>query len=693
MTEKIKAHHLARKAIVYVRQSSPGQVAHNKESQRLQYQMSQRVQTLGWQDVEVIDDDLGFSGSSSAARVGFQRMVAEVCLGKIGAVAAREVSRFARNNRDWHQLIEMCSLVDTLLVDHEAVYNPRSANDRLLLGLKGSLSEYELDLLRQRSLEARYAKARRGELVADTPIGFIKTPEQRIEMDPNLRVRRAIDLVFEKFFALGSGRQTLMWLVEEGVSLPARRRVVNGWETWWRRPVYRTIVSILTNPVYAGAYAYGRTQVESRVRDGVLQKTAVRKPLPSWTVLIQNHHEGYVSWEQYERIQAMLKDNVSNFRQDRRAACRQGAALLVGLLRCGRCSRKLLVGYSGRDSAVSRYICHRGQLDKGEQRCLSFGGRLVDEAVSREVCRLVQPGAIDAAVQLVHAQSGEKDRLVEALALEVTSARYEAERSRKQYDAVDPSNRLVADELERRWNVALETLHGVETRLDEARNVSGQSAPVDSALLMDLARDLEQIWDDPRTENRLKKRILRTVLREIVVNVDEAGGKVNLVLHWQGGVHTQLQVARRRRGYSRLHTNSDTVDAIRALALVSDDDVIAAFLNRSGLETGRGNRWTRERVASVRSARGIPRHDAAKQDTDGWMNLTQAATYLDTTTTTLRKAVESGGVPGLHPIKSGPWVFRRAELDQARARETLSSRRQTATEPSSAQLDLIISNR
>ena len=275
MSEKLTASRLARRAIVYVRQSSHHQLVHNTESRRLQYAMEERVRDRGWQETEVVDEDQGRSATTTHGRTGFQRMVAEVCLGKVGAVAAIEVSRFARNNRDWHQLIEMCAMVDTLLIDHETIYDPRHPNDRLLLGLKGSMSEYELDLLRQRSLEARWAKAKRGELVINAPVGFIKTADQRLEKDPDLRVQHAIELVFAKFFELGSARQAAMWFIEHGVELPAKRWGVAGWETWWRRPAYRSVISVLKEPTYAGAYAYGRTAAQTQVIAGVLHKTMV----------------------------------------------------------------------------------------------------------------------------------------------------------------------------------------------------------------------------------------------------------------------------------------------------------------------------------------------------------------------------------------------------------------------------------
>ncbi|MEO8180626.1 MAG: recombinase family protein [Deltaproteobacteria bacterium] len=313
MTERLTQKHLQRKGFVYVRQSSQQQVLRNQESRRLQYAMQQRMEHLGWRDIEVVDDDLGVSATSTTGRDGFQKMVAAVCLGEVGAIAAREVSRFARNNRDWHQLIEMCRLVDTLLIDHEAIYDPRLPNDRFLLGLKGSFSEYELDLLRQRSLEARYAKAKRGELVILAPVGYIKTPDQRLEMDPDRRVQQAIGKVFEKFVELGSARQVLMWFLEHGLELPGVRRGADSWETWWRRPRFGTVMRILSDPTYAGAYGFGRTGTESEVREGALQRRRVRKPLGEWRVLIPDHHEGYISWDNFERIQSMLSNNTSTF--------------------------------------------------------------------------------------------------------------------------------------------------------------------------------------------------------------------------------------------------------------------------------------------------------------------------------------------------------------------------------------------
>jgi DNA invertase Pin-like site-specific DNA recombinase len=633
------------------------------------------TRSLGWKDVEVIDEDLGRSAASAIGRTGFQYLVAEVCLGKVGAVVAREVSRFARNNRDWHQLIEMCSLVDTVLVDHDTVYDPRHGNDRLLLGLKGSLSEYELDLLRQRSLEARRQKAARGELVILAPVGYVKSADDRLEMDPDSRVQQAITLVFDKFLELGTVRQTLMWFIEHGLELPSTCFAARGWTTHWKRPSYRSVLSILRNPTYAGAYAYGKTTARPQVRDGAFHSVRVRKPLEQWSVLLRDRHDGYITWETFERIREMITRNAQSWRTPGTGAAKGGPSLLAGLLRCRRCGRVLMVNYTGNDHGVLRYVCRRGGLDNGEPRCISFGGSPIDDVVAHEVLRVVEPCAVEAAVRAATETEQKAQGLIDALRLEVKAAEYEAERARKQFDAVDPENRLVADELERRWNRALLKLQGAQTRLDQehARTADETSPcmPPGSASLGDLARDLERVWNAPETDVRLKKRIVRAVVAEIIVDVDASASEVVLVIHWKGGIHTTLRVRRRRSGENRHHTSKDIVEAVRILARVCTDEIIAGVLNRNGVLTGRGNRWTLERVISLRSTHEIERHCADRQREHGWMKLGEAAAYTRVSEKTLRRAVEQGLIEAAHPLSKGPWVFARQALDEPEARRRL----------------------
>jgi DNA invertase Pin-like site-specific DNA recombinase len=669
MSEKIRTQHLERKAILYVRQSSPYQVIHNLESQKLQYAMEARLRQLGWHEIEVVDEDLGRSAAGCVTRAGFERMVAEVCLGKVGAVAAREVSRFARNSREWQQLVEVCRVVDTVLIDQEMVYAPRLSNDRLLLGLKGSLNEYELDLLRQRSVEARREKARRGELIVSAPIGYIKSEDQRLEKNPDLRVQQAILLVFRKFTELGTVRQTLMWFLEHGLEVPTR--TPRG-ETRWKRPTYRSMHRILTSPVYGGAYAYGKTEHLTGYDGGRPRHVCQRKPRDQWLALIPGAHEGYVSWEEFERIGSTIRENTQGEQQP--GAVRNGQALLSGLLRCRRCGRKLSVRYTGNGHDVLRYTCIRGWLDNGEPRCIAFGGITVDEAIGREVLRVVQPAAIEASVLAGEERAQQRDDVIEALHRDLEAARYAAERTQRQYDAADPENRLVAAELERRWNLTLQHVREIEVRI-EHHGVAIDSGPAPSQEdFHQLAHELEAVWVGPITSARLRKRIVRTLIEEVLVDVDSSAGELILTVHWKGGVHTELRLPRRRRGQSSTQTPRELIGAVTVLARICSNDVIAGVLNRNGHLTGRGNRWTRERVTALRSHHRIACYKPENRQL--WINLTDAAALLDISPRTLRLAIDRGEIPADHPFADGPWVISR-DILEAKAAQTLKQRART----------------
>jgi len=546
------------------------------------------------------------------------------------------------------------------LIDQEMVYTPRQSNDRLLLGLKGSLNEYELDLLRQRSVEARREKAKRGELIVAAPAGYVKG-EGRLEKDPDRRVQERVLLVFSKFFELGSARQTLLWFLENGLQVPVsspRDQVI------WRRPQYTTIYTMLTNPAYAGAYAYGRTEHSMQYEQGQPRHRSRRKPRQQWWALIRDTHEGYISWKQFEEIQHMMTNNVHL--GDRSGATKRGSALLAGLLRCQRCGRKLMVAYTGNGPFVLRYVCRRSALDNGEPPCITFAGLSLDEAISREIMNVLEPAAIEAAVLATEQETLQQEEIISALKRELEAAQYTARRAEKQYDTTDPDNRLVASELERRWNEGLQKVKQIEARIEQT--VRGrQVTPTTRDEFETLAGDLEVVWSHPETDARLKKRIVRTLIEEVMVDVDGEAGEIIAVIHWKGGVHTEVRIPRRRRGYSRTHTPKEIVDAVRVLVRICSDDVIAGALTRSGLVTGMGNRWTRERVTSLRSHHGIPPYNADRRRAEGWLTLTEAADQLHMSGITLRLAIERGEIDAEHPLTNGPWVINRRALETPRA--------------------------
>lgn len=631
---------------------------------------------LGWEAVEVIDEDLGKSGGGGTERPGFQKLLAAICEGRVGAVFSLEASRLARNGRDWHSLLEFCAVVGTLIVDEDGLYDPRLINDRLLLGMKGTMSEMEVSVFRQRSAEAIKQKARRGELLTTVAVGYVKTDDNRIEMDPDRRVREAIALVFRKFSELQSIRQVLLWFRDEEVMLP--RAIYGGGvqRITWTLPVYPTLHHILTNPVYAGTYAFGRRGSKAVIKDGQKRQTreSFRRNWNDWDVLIRDHHTGYISWEAFEKTQSVIAQNANRSGFGARGAIRKGEALLPGLLRCARCGRRLRVAYSGKGGNTQRYVCYGTFGSKARANCIAFGGMRIDRAVSAEVLDRLQPLGIEAALSAASAQVEKRHETLQQMENALQQARFEAKRTQRQYDAVDPDNRLVADELERRWNDNLRQVCNLEIDIERLQTETPPSASVqDRDRLMSLGADLEQAWDSPGVTPETRKRILRLMIREIIVDMTE--DSLPLIIHWQGGDHTRLSIKKNKAGHTRWVISGDTLDLIRTLARQMPDEHIASILNRAGKVTGKGLTWNRSRICSVRRNHNIPVYREGERQERGELTLDEAATILNVSPSTVRRLIKTGELVAIQTCKGAPWIIRQDEVQKDSVRQAADARR------------------
>jgi len=662
---------LERQAIVYVRQSTTEQVERNLESQRSQYELADLARSYGFRDVVVVDEDLGRSGSGTVARPGFERLMAQVCQGNVGAVFSIEASRLARNGRDWHRLLELCGLMGTFVVDADGIYDPGQPNDRLLLGLKGTMSEFELTLIRRRMLEGTLAKVKRGELRLSVPIGYIWQREQSVELDPDRRVQDSIRNIFVLFDRLGSARQVLRHLSASGLLVPRSAIGKTRGSLEWGSPLYRNVIAVLRNPFYAGAYAYGKSQTRTGMIDGRVRKS-YGHPLPveQWAVLIRDHHEGYIDWQTFERNQHQLSRNAYGKAAGSAKSGRGGQALLSGILRCRRCARMLSVRYGGKRSAQARYSCHNSREMGGVDSCMSFSATRPGRLVAQLLLDAVQPMAVEAASKAYERTQQVRDERQRALELELEQARYEARLAQRRYEAVDPDNRNVAQELETRWNRALEFERECRRRCEEQVD---EQQPIDAADLMRLAQDLDETWNSSATDMRTKQRLLRTLIEEVVVDVDEAANDVILTVHWKGGVHSEHRVSKPKTGHHERITPQRAAAVIRDMVSDWPDEQIAAVLNRMGLKTGQANTWNAERVRAFRRKNGLP---SARRADASALTLQQAASRCSVSVYAIRKLVDTAVLPAHQVVTKAPWRILQRDLDRPEVQQALGAYRQ-----------------
>jgi DNA invertase Pin-like site-specific DNA recombinase len=647
LPDKIQRQHRERTAMVYIRQSTPQQVERHQESTRLQYALVDRAFQFGWarESIVVIDDDLGRSGASIEGRLGFQRLVAEVGLGHVGLVLGVEMSRLARSCRDWHQLLEICALFDTLIADADGVYDPASYNDRLLLGLKGTMSEAELHILKARMLEGKRAKARRGELGKPVPMGYVRRASGEVAFDPDEQAQTTIRLVFDLFERFRTGGKVMRYLVDYGIRMPVR--VPGGprkGELEWHRVNRVSLYNLLTNPIYAGAYVYGARSTDRR-RQKPGRPSAGRRSfrIEDVDVFLPDRIPAYISWEQYQRNQAQLRSNKAALT----GVARAGQALLSGLMICGRCGLRMMAQYNN-NGALARYACIRMACDYAEPICQTLKAAPVDALVTRLVLQALEPAALETSVRAASDLAREREALERQWQHRVERARYEAERTRRQYDAVEPENRLVARTLERQWEQAL----AEQTRLEDSherfqREQPKALSPAEIAAIRFLATDVPALWQSATQEER--QTILRLLLERVLIEVIDGSEQVRVECHWHGGNQTAHQLTRPIARLDKLSTYKNLLARIgdlRRERLVLAD--IAAVLNREGWRPAkRRDTFNAQMVRRLIAKAGLaaPRQRRRKleipRQTDEW-TVGELAGHLGMRESTLYNWVQQG---------------------------------------------------
>jgi DNA invertase Pin-like site-specific DNA recombinase len=664
MTEmsKITQDHVRRSAIVYVRQSSTTQVENNRESTARQYQLAERAVSLGWQrdQVKVIDEDLGITGSGMAERAGFARMIAEVALGLVGIVLGLEVSRLARNNADWYRLLDLCGLTHTLIGDADGIYHPGLFNDRLVLGLKGTMSEAELHVLRARLLGGIRNKAARGELHRGLPVGLVRgEADGEVLKHPDESVQAAIHAVFERFAELGSARRVWLWFRSEGLRFPLHSNTLT--DLRWVTPTYTKIHQVLTNPFYAGVYVYGRTQQTCYLDEaGRVRKRIKLRARAEWPVFIRDHHLGYIDWETFEANQMRLGQNIRPRPHQSGGAVREGAALLQGLAVCGHCGRRLAVHYSGRYSTPGYHCAGKNIVNGRGEYCLNIGGVQIDAAVAEAFLAALVPAGLEASLEAIKQFEADHETTLAQFRRDVERARYNAQRAERRYRAVDPENRLVARGLEAEWENALQELKSAETELSNREHAQPRSLTREEReAILALGKDLKKVWSAPTTSDRDRKELLRTLLDDVTLRVERDSYNAHLTLRWRGGLFSEIDVPLPRSHPAPIRTPDDTVDLLRRLAAHYPDTKIAGILNRQGRTTATGLSFTANRVASLRTHWEIPCFEPREQSEDGeCMTVEKAARALNLAPSTLHRWLNDGFIAGEQITPAAPWRIR-----------------------------------
>jgi DNA invertase Pin-like site-specific DNA recombinase/predicted DNA-binding transcriptional regulator AlpA len=667
---KVQPSHTQRTAFVYIRQSSPAQVEYNRESTARQYALVDKACHLGWvkEQVIVIDEDLGLTGSGWAKRSGFARMTAEVALGHVGIVLGLEVSRVARNNADWYRLLDLCGMTNTLIGDSDGIYHPALFNDRLVLGLKGTMSEAELHILRARLDGGIRNKAKRGELRRGLPVGLVWGEQDgEVCFHPDESVVSIIRTVFAKFTELGSARKVWLWFRSEALSFPTRATMNS--EIRWAAPTYTAIHNVLTNPVYAGAYTYGKCRRERYVDEqGMFRRRTRHLPMAEWSVLLPEHHPGYIDWTTFQANQARIDSNVHPQPHQAGGAVREGTALLQGLATCGKCGRRLHTHYRGRNAAPG-YHCAGKDLVQGRGvYCLNVGGVQIDQAVADAFLKALTPAAVEATQLAIEQLEADQDAALSQWRLAVERARYEAERAERQYRAVEPENRLVARGLETEWEKRLRDLAAAEAELQRRQQQRPRAlSQEEKEKIRSLGSDLNTVWTAPTTTDRDRKELLRTLLEEVIVTVDRPERRAHLTLRWRGGTLTEVDLSLPRSQPQGLHTDEDTISLLRRLATHYSDDVIAGILNRQGRKTATGERFTAVHVGGLRRYRNVPRFQPpAEPPTGELVNIRQAAQILGINTSTVHRWLNDGFIAGKQVTPGAPWQIRITEELRAR---------------------------